>query len=90
MVRHWKWGYVWPEIRKAYVQKSKEQMERTNAFCEFLMKLTQAAFGGGSKSEDEIGLDTGEGLDEISDEALENLKAVLGESDFNKMYGHLL
>lgn len=89
MVLHWKWGHDWPEIRKAFIQKQKEQIDRTNAFCKFLIELTQAAFGG-KKSEEEIGLDSGEGIDELSDEQLENLRNVLGEADFQTMYGHLL
>lgn len=49
------------------------------------MDLVSAALGGGG-AKDEVGLDTGEGLDELTDEQLQQLKEVLGEKDFAAMY----
>lgn len=59
-------------------------MERTNAFCSFLVELTSAAMGGGKK-ENEIGLDDGD-LGDISDENLAELRTMLGEEDFCRLY----
>jgi hypothetical protein len=72
-----------------YIQKQREQMDRTSAFCQFLVELASACFGGG-KSKEEIALDDGAGFDDLTDEQIESLRSALGESDFNKMYGHLL
>lgn len=59
-------------------------MERTNAFCSFLVELTSAAMGGGKK-DNEIGLDDGD-LGDISDENLTELRLMLGEEDFCRLY----
>lgn len=67
-----------------YIQKNKEYMERTNAFCSFLVELTSAAMGGG-KNENEIGLDDGD-LGDISDENLAELRLMLGNEDFCRLY----
>lgn len=75
-------------MKRLYVQKQKEQLERTSAFCEFLVELATACFGG-SKKQDEVNIDTGEGIDELTDEQLQQMKEMLGP-DFEKMYGHLL
>lgn len=78
------WGYSWPELRDFYIQKNKEYAERTNAFCSFLVELVSAAVGGGKK-DDEIGLDNGD-LGDISDENLAEMRLMLGEEDFRRMY----
>ncbi|BCS54038.1 hypothetical protein [Geobacter sp. SVR] len=49
------------------------------------MELTSAVLGG-KKGDDGIGLDNGEGMDELTDEQITTMKAVLGEADFSKMY----
>ena len=85
-MKHYKWGYSWSEIKHYYIQKSKETAERTNAFCSFLVELTASALGSGKKDEEEVGLDTGEGMEQMTDEQLANLRAVLGDADFVKMY----
>ena len=48
------------------------------------MELTSAALGGGKK-EDEVGLDTGEGMDELTEEQIAEMKIMLGE-DFARLY----
>lgn len=49
------------------------------------MELTSAALGGGKK-EDEVGLDTGEGMDELTEEQIAEMKIMLGD-DFDRIYG---
>lgn len=59
-------------------------------FCEFLVELTSAALGGGdSKGEGEIGLDSGDGVDELSEEAIAAMIEMLGEHDFYLQYPQL-
>ncbi len=64
--------------------KSKEDTDRTNAFCQFLVELTSAALGG-KKDEQEVGLDDGN-LDDLDETQIENLKIMLGEKDFANLY----
>lgn len=78
------WNYSWPQIKELYIQKNKEYAEKTNAFCSFLVELTSAAMGGGKK-ENEVGLDDGD-LGDISDENLAELRAMLGDEDFCRLY----
>ena len=42
--------------------------------------------GGGASDSEEVGVDTGEGLEDLSDETLLVLKEQLGEQDFYRMY----
>lgn len=86
--RQFVWNYSWDDLKKFYIQKNKETSERIQAFCEFLVELTSAAFGGGKK-EDEITLDTGEGLDDLTDEQIAEMKIMLGD-DFAKVYPDLV
>ena len=85
--RQFIWGYSWEELKKFYIQKNKEDNQQLQSLCTFLVELVSAIYGG-KKSEDEIGLDTGEGMDELSDEQIESMKAMLGE-DFTRMYPDL-
>lgn len=90
MVRFYKWNYGWQQIKALYIQKQKEESDKTNQFCEFLVELTSAAFGGGkSDNPDEVGLDTGEGSDEMSEEDQARMIATLGEKDFYNLFPHL-
>ncbi len=82
----YRWSYSWDEIKKLYIQQQREIADRTNAFCEFLVELTSAAFGGGSKDSEEYTLDTGEGMDEMSDEQIQKWKDILGEKAFAQQY----
>lgn len=69
------------------MQKCKEDAQRTSQFCEFLVELTSAALGGGKKSaEGSVGMDTGEGMEELTEEQIAMWKDVLGEQEFARMY----
>ena len=69
------------------MQQNKERIERTNQFAEFLVQLVSSALGGGKSGDsEEIGLDTGEGMDELSDEQIQMWKNILGPDDFAKQY----
>lgn len=59
--------------------------ERTNTFCTFLVDLVSAIYGG-KKEDGEIGLDDGEGMDELTDEQIAEMKIMLGD-DFERLYG---
>lgn len=72
-------------MRELYIQKNKEVAQRTNAFCEFLVNLATAMAGGGGNSDNEVGLDTGDGMDEMTDDQIEMWKSILGD-DFAKQY----
>jgi hypothetical protein len=87
-VIHYKWLYSFSELIKFYQRKQKIYFDRTSANLEFLVSLTQAALGGKRQSaegEIEASLDDGEGLDELTDEQIANLKQVLGK-DFASLY----
>jgi len=82
------WNYSWPQIKDLYIQKNKEVSERTSTFCTFLVDLVGAIYG--SKKEDgEIGQDTGDGLDDLTDEQIAEMKIMLGSEDFNRLYPDL-
>lgn len=86
--RQFVWNYSWEELKKFYIQKNKETSERTQAFCEFLVELVSAIYGG--KKEDEITLDTGEGMDDLTDEQIAEMKIMLGDADFARLYPDLV
>jgi len=69
------------------VQKSKEYSEKVGALCTFAVDLVSAIYGG-KKEEGEIGLDTGEGMDDLTDEQIAEMKIMLGP-DFNRLYPDL-
>lgn len=83
------WNYSWLQIKELYIQKSKEKSEQLQVLCSFLVDLTQAAFGGG-KSDNEITTDSGDGVEDLEPEQLEEMKIMLGDEDFNRLYGHLV
>lgn len=83
--RFYKWNFCWADIKQLYIQKQRELGDRTNAFCEFLVELVSSAIGAGKQS-DTVGLDTGEGMDELSDEQLVQIKEMLGDTDFYRQY----
>lgn len=76
-------------MKELFILKNKEQNDRLQALCSFLVELTSAAFGGKSSSED-VGMDNGEGAEEMTDEQLEMWKQVLGEAEFEKLYGDII
>lgn len=76
-------------MKELFILKQKEQNNRLQALCEFLVELTSAAFGGKSSSE-EIGMDTGEGIEDMTEEQLEMWRQVLGEEEFQRMYGDII
>lgn len=80
----YRWCYSWEEIKRYYIQKNREIGDRTSSFASFLVELVSSAMGGGKK-DDEVSLDDGEGMDEMTDEQLETMKMMLGE-DFAKIY----
>lgn len=81
--------YSFDELIKFYNRKQKIYFDRTSANYDFLVQLTQVALGGGKRQstegEIEASLDNGEGIDELTDEQISNLKQVLGK-DFASLY----
>jgi len=87
----YKWGYSWPEIKNLYIARKKDEAERLNSLCTFLVDLTQAALGGGkSDNPDEIGLADDTGKDEMSDEQIEMWRGILTPEEFQAQYGDYL
>jgi len=85
-VRFYRWNYAWQTIKGLYIQKQHEIADRTNAFCEFLVELVSAAVGGGKGSKEEVTLDTGEFMEELTDEQIAEWKNLMGEQEFARMY----
>lgn len=73
-------------MKGLFEAKCKEYAEKKEIDYQFLVDLATAALGGGKK-EDELLLDDGEGLDEITPEQEEALRAALG-SDYDKLYSN--
>lgn len=82
---YYRWGYSWGEILKLYKSKQSEWVQKRSADYDFLVSLAKAALGGKSSSGDEVGLDDGEGIDEMSEEDMAGLKLALGK-DFHKQF----
>jgi len=61
-------------------------VEKRSVDYDFLVQLATAALGGKS-SEEQVGVDTGEGIEEMTAEQEANLRAMLG-ADFNTDYGN--
>lgn len=89
VAKYYRWNYSWNQMKELFILKNKEQNDRLQALCSFLVELTSAAFGGKSSSED-VGMDNGEGAEEMTDEQLEMWKQVLGEAEFEKLYGDII
>lgn len=85
-MRYYKWGYSWPELKELFKAKNKEYAQKKEMDYKFLIELTTAALGGKGKKDGEIGKDTGEGLEEMTEEQEAALRLALGE-DFDKIYG---
>jgi hypothetical protein len=87
-VRFYKWGYSWLEMKELYVAKSKEYADKKQIDFQFLIDLAKAALGGGGGSDnDNYGLDTGDGLDDMTEEQETEMRLVLGD-DFDTLYGN--
>ena len=84
--RQFIWGYSWDELKKFYIQKNKEDNQQLQSLCTFLVDLVGAVYGG-KKSDGEVGLDDGEGMEDLTDEQLADMKLMLGEQDFERLYG---
>lgn len=63
--------------------KSKEYAEKKSYDYEFLTELATAAFGGGNSTEGAVGLDDGEGVDEMTDDQEAAMRLMLGD-DYKK------
>ena len=85
-VLYYKWGYSWKELQDLYVAQCQEYAERRTIDYEFLVELASAALGGGKSDEHTVDLDGGEGLEDMTPEQEEALRAALG-ADFDKLYG---
>jgi hypothetical protein len=85
-VRYYKWGYSWLEIKDLYIAKNKDFVEKKQIDYQFLIDLAKAALGGGGKDET-FGLDTGEGIEEMTPEQEAAMREALGE-DFSRIYGY--
>lgn len=81
-MRLYKWGYSWEEILALYKVKVAEYVDRRSQDYEFLVKLAKAALGG--KDDNQVGLDTGDGLEERDASQDEALKAMLGD-DYDRV-----
>jgi hypothetical protein len=79
------WGYSWNEILSYYKQKNKEYVDKRKVDFDFMIQLAKAALGSGS-GEDGYTLDTGEGIEDMTDEQEAELRLALGD-DFDKLYG---
>lgn len=83
----YKWGYSYKEIIKFYQRKNKIFSDRFNLAVEIAVDIVSAALGGKKKkSEDEVNIDSGEGIEEMTEEQEAALREALGE-DFDKIYG---
>jgi hypothetical protein len=70
---------------KFYKRKNTIFYENKKLDFEFLRNLAQACMGGGGSSES-VDVDSGEGLEEITDDQEALLRAALGD-DYDTMYG---
>lgn len=80
----YRWSFSWTEILKFYQRKQKIYADRKQVDFDFLCKLAQAALGGKSE-EGTVELDSGDGLDEVSEDQEAALRAALGD-DYDKIY----
>lgn len=87
--RQFIWGYSWDELKKFYIQKNKEDNTQLQSLCSFLVDLVGAVYGS-KKSDGEVGLDDGEGMEDLTDEQIAEMKIMLGDDDFNRLYPHLV
>lgn len=85
-MRYYKWGYSWNEIKGLYIAKEKDRAKRRQVDYEFLIELASAALGSGKKSDGSYDLDSGEGLENMTEEQEAELRLALGD-DFDKIYG---
>lgn len=84
-VRYYKGSYCWDEMKELYIAKQKERAQSRNIDYQFLIDLASAALGG-KKSEEGIGLDTGEGAEDMTPEQEAMWREVLGDSEYERMY----
>jgi len=84
---YYKWSYSYNEIIKFYQRKCKIYYDRFNLAVEIAVDIVSAALGGKKKkTEGEVGIDSGDGLEELTEDQEAALREALGE-DFDKIYG---
>lgn len=81
----YRWNYSWSELIKLYKRKLTIYTERRQVDYDFIVKVASACVGGKS-DEGTYELDDGEGLDEMNEAELQNLKDMLGD-DYETLYG---
>ena len=86
-VIYYKWNYSWDEIKRLYQVKTKDWASKRKLDYEFLIDLASAALGGKKKGEGEYGLDEGDGLDEMTPEQEQDWREILGDAEFERLYG---
>lgn len=82
-VLRYKWGYALSDILDLFKVKMTQYAELRRQDYEFLVELAKAALGGGTK-EGEYALDSGEGLEDLSDEQAALLREALGD-DYDRV-----
>lgn len=80
----YRWNYSWTELLKFINRKYKIYAERKRTDFDFLVKLAEWCFGG--SSDESYDVDTGEGIEDMTEEQEAALRLALGE-DFDKLYG---
>lgn len=71
-----------------YKSKQKNWAKIKQTDYDFLIQLATSALGGKSGgSDDEVGMDDGEGLEYMDEASFNNLKAMLGAEGFKTQYG---
>lgn len=86
-MRHYKWGYSWEEIKSLYIAKETDRAKKRQVDYEFLIDLASAALGGKANT-DSYDLDSGEGINDMTEDQEKALREALGE-DFEKIYGNI-
>ena len=81
----YKWGYSWDQIKLLYTARAKDWADKKQIDYQFLVDLAGAALGS-KKPSGAVGLDNGEGIDELTEEKEAELRMSLGDDDFERLY----
>lgn len=87
--RRLRWMYSYNDIIGFYKQKNKEYAEKHEAACKFVAEFTNSilsAMYGGKSSEETVGKDSGESLDEMDDAQILEWHEILSQEEFDEMF----